>query len=88
MEGSKEGSIHRQGYHVCLSGLSVALCGSLWCCCAQVVAFTLRPEQIKQLRKEFEKVDVDANGEITIDALSQVQAQSKAEAEEEREVQA
>lgn len=48
----------------------------------------MRPEQIKQLRKEFEKVDVDANGEITIDALSQVQAQSKAEAEEEREVQA
>lgn len=48
----------------------------------------MRPEQIKQLRKEFEKVDVDANGEITIDALSQVQPQSKVEAEEEREVQA
>lgn len=36
----------------------------------EVVAFTLRPEQIKGLRREFEKVDVCSNGEITMEELS------------------
>jgi len=36
----------------------------------EVVAFTLRPEQIKELRREFEKVDVCSNGEITLEELS------------------
>lgn len=36
----------------------------------EVVAFTLRPEQIKGLRREFEKVDICSNGEITLEELS------------------
>eukprot|EP00624_Nannochloropsis_granulata_P002811 evm.model.NODE_24274_length_29257_cov_20.527943.9 len=36
----------------------------------EVVAFTLRPDQIKGLRREFEKVDVCSNGEITLEELS------------------
>lgn len=35
----------------------------------EVVAFTLRPDQIKELRREFEKVDVNSNGEITLEEL-------------------
>lgn len=37
----------------------------------EVVAFSLRSEQIKDLRREFEKVDLDSNGEITLEELSQ-----------------
>lgn len=38
----------------------------------EVVSFTLLPEQIKDLKREFEKVDVDGNGEITLEELKEV----------------
>jgi len=38
----------------------------------EVVSFTLLPEQIKGLKKEFEKVDRDGNGEITLEELKEV----------------
>jgi len=38
----------------------------------EVVSFTLLPEQIKDLKQEFEKVDRDGNGEITLDELKEV----------------
>lgn len=39
---------------------------------SEVLSFTLLPEQIKELRKEFEKVDTDGSGEISLKALKQV----------------
>jgi len=38
----------------------------------QMVSFALLPEQIQDLRKEFEKLDKDGSGEISIDNLKQV----------------
>lgn len=38
----------------------------------EVLSFTLLPEQIKDLRKEFEKMDTDGSGEISLSALKQV----------------
>mmetsp|Transcript_3993 Transcript_3993/g.11384 ORF Transcript_3993/g.11384 Transcript_3993/m.11384 type:complete len:1156 (+) Transcript_3993:1893-5360(+) len=38
----------------------------------EVLSFTLLPEQIKDLRKEFEIMDTDGTGEITLDNLKQV----------------
>ena len=39
---------------------------------SEVLSFTLLPEQIKDLRKEFEKMDTDGSGEISLSALKQV----------------
>lgn len=38
----------------------------------EVLSFTLLPEQIKDLRKEFETLDTDGSGEISLSALKQV----------------
>ena len=38
----------------------------------EVLSFTLLPDQIKELRKEFEKMDTDGSGEISLSALKQV----------------
>jgi calcium-dependent protein kinase len=38
----------------------------------EVLSFTLLPEQIKDLRSEFEKMDTDGSGEISLTALKQV----------------
>jgi calcium-dependent protein kinase len=38
----------------------------------EVLSFTLLPDQIKDLRKEFEKMDTDGSGEISLAALKQV----------------
>jgi calcium-dependent protein kinase len=38
----------------------------------EVLSFTLLPEQIKDLRSEFEKMDTDGSGEISLAALKQV----------------
>lgn len=38
----------------------------------EVLSFTLLPEQIKDLRREFEKMDTDGSGEISLSALKQV----------------
>lgn len=38
----------------------------------EVIGFTLLPEQISLLRKEFEKLDVDEKGEISLDDLKRV----------------
>ena len=38
----------------------------------EVLSFTLLPDQIKDLRKEFEKMDTDGSGEISLSALKQV----------------
>lgn len=38
----------------------------------EVLSFTLLPDQIKELRKEFEKLDTDGSGEISLAALKQV----------------
>ena len=38
----------------------------------EVLSFTLLPDQIKDLRKEFEKLDTDGSGEISLAALKQV----------------
>jgi Ca2+-binding EF-hand superfamily protein len=39
---------------------------------SEVLSYTLLPEQIKGLRDEFEKIDVDGDGEISLSALKQV----------------
>jgi calcium-dependent protein kinase len=39
---------------------------------SEVLSFTLLPDQIKDLRKEFEKMDTDGSGEISLVALKQV----------------
>lgn len=38
----------------------------------EVLSFTLLPEQIKDLRKEFETLDTDGSGEISLSALKEV----------------
>lgn len=38
----------------------------------EVLSFTLLPDQIKDLRKEFEKLDTDGSGEISLQALKEV----------------
>lgn len=38
----------------------------------EVLSFTLLPDQIKELRREFEKIDTDGSGEISLAALKQV----------------
>lgn len=38
----------------------------------EVLSFTLLPYQIKELRSEFEKMDTDGSGEISLSALKQV----------------
>jgi len=38
----------------------------------EVVSFTLLPEQIKDLRQEFEKLDCDGSGEITLQEMKDV----------------
>lgn len=38
----------------------------------EVVSFTLLPEQIMGLKEEFEKLDIDGNGEITLEELKEV----------------
>jgi Ca2+-binding EF-hand superfamily protein len=38
----------------------------------EVLSFTLLPDQIKDLRKEFEKMDTDGSGEISLKALKHV----------------
>eukprot|EP00551_Chaetoceros_affinis_P007316 CAMPEP_0203676442 /NCGR_PEP_ID=MMETSP0090-20130426/24550_1 /ASSEMBLY_ACC=CAM_ASM_001088 /TAXON_ID=426623 /ORGANISM="Chaetoceros affinis, Strain CCMP159" /LENGTH=545 /DNA_ID=CAMNT_0050542985 /DNA_START=161 /DNA_END=1798 /DNA_ORIENTATION=+ len=38
----------------------------------EVIGFTLLPEQMKLLRKEFEKLDVEQTGEISLEGLRQV----------------
>ncbi len=38
----------------------------------EVIGFTLLPDQITELRKEFEKLDVEQNGEISLDNLKKV----------------
>jgi len=38
----------------------------------EVLSFTLLPEQIQDLRKEFEKMDTDGSGEISLSALKEV----------------
>ena len=38
----------------------------------EVLSFTLLPDQITDLRKEFEKMDTDGSGEISLTALKQV----------------
>ena len=38
----------------------------------EVLSFTLLPDQIKDLRKEFEKMDTDGSGEISLSALKKV----------------
>lgn len=39
---------------------------------SEVLSFTLLPDQIKELRKEFEKMDTDGSGEISLSALKEV----------------
>jgi len=39
---------------------------------SEVLSFTLLPDQIKDLRKEFEIMDKDGTGEISLDSLRQV----------------
>ena len=39
---------------------------------SEVLSFTLLPDQIKDLRKEFEKIDTEGSGEISLAALKQV----------------
>lgn len=38
----------------------------------EVLSFTLLPDQIRDLRREFEKMDTDGSGEISLAALKQV----------------
>jgi calcium-dependent protein kinase len=38
----------------------------------EVLSFTLLPDQITELRREFEKMDTDGSGEISLEALKQV----------------
>jgi Ca2+-binding EF-hand superfamily protein len=38
----------------------------------EVLSFTLLPDQIRELRKEFEKMDTDGSGEISLQALKNV----------------
>lgn len=42
----------------------------------EVLSFTLLPDQIRDLRREFEKMDTDGSGEISLAALKQVLMQN------------
>ena len=42
----------------------------------EVIGFALLPDQITELRKEFEKLDVEQNGEISLDNLKKVLMES------------
>ena len=42
----------------------------------EVLSFTLLPDQIRDLRREFEKMDTDGSGEISLTALKQVLMQN------------
>jgi calcium-dependent protein kinase len=42
----------------------------------EVLSFTLLPDQITDLRKEFEKLDTDGSGEISLEALKKVLIQN------------
>lgn len=42
----------------------------------EVLSFTLLPDQIRDLRREFEKMDTDGSGEISLSALKQVLMQN------------
>jgi len=39
---------------------------------SEVLSFTLLPEQIVDLKKEFEKIDTNGDGEISLKAMKQV----------------
>jgi calcium-dependent protein kinase len=39
---------------------------------SEVLSFTLLPEQIVELRSEFEKIDTDGDGEISLEAMKRV----------------
>lgn len=39
---------------------------------SEILSFTLQPEQIIELRKEFEKIDEDGDGEISLAAMQKV----------------
>jgi Ca2+-binding EF-hand superfamily protein len=39
---------------------------------SEILSFTLQPEQIIELRKEFEKIDEDGDGEISLTAMQKV----------------
>jgi Ca2+-binding EF-hand superfamily protein len=43
---------------------------------SEVLSFTLLPEQIVELRKEFEKIDDDGDGQITLSSLKRVLVQN------------
>lgn len=45
----------------------------------EVLSFTLLPEQIRDLRREFEKVDPEGEGEISLSTLKQVLMESAVE---------
>ena len=38
----------------------------------EIISFTLMPDQIKNLRKEFEKADEEGSGEISLDGLKKI----------------
>eukprot|EP00588_Corethron_pennatum_P002993 CAMPEP_0194295646 /NCGR_PEP_ID=MMETSP0169-20130528/54014_1 /TAXON_ID=218684 /ORGANISM="Corethron pennatum, Strain L29A3" /LENGTH=975 /DNA_ID=CAMNT_0039044867 /DNA_START=230 /DNA_END=3157 /DNA_ORIENTATION=- len=42
----------------------------------EVLSFTMLPDQLKNLRSEFEKLDVDGSGEITLSSLKKVLMQN------------
>mmetsp|Transcript_1149 Transcript_1149/g.2512 ORF Transcript_1149/g.2512 Transcript_1149/m.2512 type:complete len:972 (-) Transcript_1149:398-3313(-) len=42
----------------------------------EVLSFTMLPDQLKNLRSEFEKLDVDGSGEITLGSLKKVLMQN------------
>jgi len=52
--------LQRQQYY------SISICRKLLC---EVIGFTLLPAQITELRKEFEKLDVEQSGEISLENL-------------------
>lgn len=43
---------------------------------SEVLSFTLLPEQMLELKNEFEKIDTDGDGEISLDALKKVLLES------------
>lgn len=43
---------------------------------SEVLSFTLMPDQIMDLRSEFEKMDLDGDGEISLNALKEVLMQN------------
>ena len=43
---------------------------------SEVLSFTLLPEQMLDLKSEFEKIDTDGDGEISLDSLKKVLLES------------